>query len=124
MKESEKDALSLIFDRGELLERVENDCELLGDLIKIFKQDFPSHLLVLREAVKARDVKRVADAAHTLKGMLANLAATQATATVARLEQLGRQGDSSGFDEAFAAFEGDASKLLPLLEACMAEECR
>jgi len=74
--------------------------------------------------VKARDGKRVALAAHTLKGMLSNLAATQATATVARLEQLGRQGDSAGFDEAFAAFEDDASKVMPLLEACMAEECR
>jgi HPt (histidine-containing phosphotransfer) domain-containing protein len=124
MNETEKDAVSLIFDRGELLGRVENDCELLGDIIRIFKQDFPSRVVTLREAVKARDGKRVALAAHTLKGMFSNLAATQATATVAQLEQLGRQGDSAGFDEAFATFEDDASKLLPLLEACIAEECR
>jgi HPt (histidine-containing phosphotransfer) domain-containing protein len=124
MKETEKDAQRLIFDRGELLGRVENDCELLGDLIRIFKEDFPNHLLVLREAVKDRDGKGVAAAAHTLKGMFSNLAATQATVTVARLEQLGCQGDFTGIDEVFAAFEDDANKFLPLLEACMAEECR
>jgi HPt (histidine-containing phosphotransfer) domain-containing protein len=124
MEESQRDESHLIFDRGELLGRVENDCELLGEIIRIFKQDFPNHLLTLREAVKARDGQRVAVAAHTLKGMLSNLAATQATTTVARLEQLGRKGEASQYDEAFAAFEDDASKLLPLLEACMSEECR
>ncbi len=124
MNEPEKDAIRLIFDRDELMGRVENDCELLGDIIRIFKQDFPSHLLTLREAVKVRDGQRVALAAHTLKGMLSNLAATQATATVARLEQLGRRGDAAQYEEAFVGFEDDASKLIPLLEACMAEECR
>lgn len=124
MKETEQDTIRLIFDRGELLGRVENDCELLGDIIRIFKEDFPSHVHTLREAVKARDGKSVAASAHTLKGMLSNLAAAQAAASVARLEQLGRQGDSSGYDGALAAFEDDAGKLIPLLEACMAEECR
>jgi HPt (histidine-containing phosphotransfer) domain-containing protein len=124
MKEAEQASPCQIFDRGELLARVENDCELLGDIITIFKEDFPSHLHDLREAVKARDGKSVAIAAHTLKGMLSNLAAAQAASSVARLEQMGCQGDSQGFDEAFAAFEDDASKVIPLLEACMAEECR
>jgi HPt (histidine-containing phosphotransfer) domain-containing protein len=97
---------------------------LLGDIIRIFKEEFPSHLLTLREAVKAGDGKRVATAAHTLKGMLSALAARQAVAAVARLERMGSQEEASGFEEAFATFEGEANKLLPLLEACMAEECR
>ena len=124
MKESENDVLRPILDRGELLGRVEHDCELLGDIIRIFKEEFPSHLLTLREAVKAGDGKRVATAAHTLKGMLSALAARQAVAAVARLERMGSQEEASGFEEAFATFEGEANKLLPLLEACMAEECR
>jgi HPt (histidine-containing phosphotransfer) domain-containing protein len=124
MEESQRDESRLIFDRGELLARVENDFELLGEIVRIFKQDFPSHLFALREAVKARDGKSVASVAHTLKGMLSNLAAIQATGTVARLEQLGRKGEASRYDEVFAAFEDDASKLMPLLEACMSEECR
>lgn len=121
MKEPEKDALHLIFDRGELLGRVDNDFELLCDVIGIFKREFPRHLLALREAVNAGNGKRIAFAAHTLKGMFSNLAATQAAAAAARLEQMGRQGESLGTEEAFAVLESDASKLLPLLESCMTE---
>lgn len=124
MEQSGQDRLHLIFDCGELFERVDNDCELLRDIIGIFKQEFPRLLQTLEEAVQAQDTKRVAIAAHTLKGMLSNLAASQAAATAARLEQLGRQGDSSGLERAFATFKGDTNELLPLLEACMAKECR
>ena len=74
----------LTFDHEELLERVENDRELLRDLLLIFKEEFPRHLLVLREAVESRDGNRVTGAAHALKGMLLNLSATRAAATAAR----------------------------------------
>jgi HPt (histidine-containing phosphotransfer) domain-containing protein len=75
----------------------------------------------LREAVESGDGKLVAAAAHTLKGMLLNLAAAPAAAAVARLEQAGRNGEKSGFQDALAAFERDASSLLPQLDACIAE---
>jgi HPt (histidine-containing phosphotransfer) domain-containing protein len=121
MKETEKDSSKLTFDHGELLARVENDRELLYDLLTIFKDEFPRHLQALRQAVDSGDGNLVAIAAHVLKGMLLNLAAGQAAAAVGRLEQLGRSGEASGFQDAFAAFERDAMRLLPLLDACMAE---
>jgi HPt (histidine-containing phosphotransfer) domain-containing protein len=124
MEQSGQDRLHLIFDCGELFERVDNDCELLRDIIGIFKQEFPRLLQTLEDAVQAQDTKRVAIVAHTLKGMLSNLAASQAAATAARLEQLGRQGDSSELEKVFATFKGDTNELLLLLEACMAKECR
>ena len=123
VKLAERDSSSWTFDPGELLARVDNDRELLRDLLTIFKVEFPRHLAALREAVEARDGKRVAAVAHTMKGMLFNLAATQAATTAASLEQMGRQGKASGFQAAFAAFESDAMKLLPQLDACMAEVC-
>src|SRR6266481_1335052 len=114
----------LIFDHQELLARVENDRELLRDLLTIFKEDFPRQLLTLREAVEAKDGDLVATAAHSLRGMLSNLAASQAAATAARLEQMGRKKEILGFQEAFGVFENDANKLLPQLDACMAEVCK
>ena len=122
--QTESDSHNLTFDPGELLARVDNDRELLRDLLMIFRVEFPRHLLALREAVEAKDGKRVAGVAHTMKGMLSNLAATQAADAAARLEQMGRQDEASGFPEALAAFERDAMKLLPQLETCMAEVCR
>lgn len=123
MMEPERESGNLILDSGELLARVENDRELLRDLIAIFKGEFPRHLFALREAVETGDSKRVAATAHMLRGMLSNLAATQAAAVAARLELLGRQGAVSEFSEVFALFEGAATKLLPQLDACMAEVC-
>jgi HPt (histidine-containing phosphotransfer) domain-containing protein len=124
MKHAEGDSSNLTFDYEELLVRVDNDRELLRDLLLIFKEEFPRILLALREAVTAKEGSPVATAAHTLKGMLLNLAANQAAATAARLEQLGRQGESSRYAEVFATFESDAGKLLPQLDACMAEVCK
>jgi HPt (histidine-containing phosphotransfer) domain-containing protein len=122
-KKAEK-VSSLIFDQEELLARVENDRELIRDLLAIFKEEFPRQLLALREAVEAGDGDRVATAAHTLRGMLSNLAATQAAATAARLEQMGRKKEILGFQEAFGAFENDANRLLPQLDACLTEVCK
>jgi HPt (histidine-containing phosphotransfer) domain-containing protein len=121
MKETEKGSSILTFDHAELLARVDNDRELLHDLLTIFKEEFPRHLKALRAAVESGDGKLVAVAAHTLKGMLLNLAAGQAAAAVGRLEQLGRSGETSGFQDALAAFEREATSLLPQLDACMAE---
>jgi CheY-like chemotaxis protein/HPt (histidine-containing phosphotransfer) domain-containing protein len=118
---NEKTSSHLDFDYGELLARVDNDRELLHDLLRIFKEEFPGYLQALREAVGTGDGKLVASAAHTLKGMFLNLAAAPAAAAASRLEQLGRNGEKSGFQEALADFERDAASLSPQLDACMAE---
>jgi HPt (histidine-containing phosphotransfer) domain-containing protein len=97
---------------------------LLRELLLVFKHEFPHNLLALREAVEAKDENRVATAAHTSKGMLLNLAANRAAATVAQLEQLGRQGEVAGFAALFATFENETGKLLPQLDACMQEACK
>ena len=123
-KKAGKVSAPLIFDYEELLARVENDRELLRDLLTIFKEEFPRQLLALREAVEAKDGDRVVTAAHTLRGMLSNLAASQAAARAARLEQMGRKKETLGLREAFGVFENDANKLLPQLDACMAEVCK
>jgi len=120
MKESE-DSSNLTFNQGELLARVDNDRELLRDLLTIFKQEFPGYLQAMREAVDSRDGKLVAVAAHTLKGMLSNIAAGRAADAVGCLEQMARSGEVSRFQEAFTAFERDATRLLPHLDACVAE---
>jgi two-component system, sensor histidine kinase and response regulator len=116
-----KVASNLDFDHGELLERVDNDYELLHELLVIFKEEFPRQLQGLREAVESGNGERVAAAAHALKGMLLNLAANHAAASVSHLEQLGRSGEAAGFQAAFAVFEKDATSLVPQLEACVAE---
>lgn len=108
-------------DFEELLERTENDRELVRDLLTIFKGEFPQRLQALREAVESVNTKYVVMEAHALKGMLSNLAAVEASAAVAELERLGRNNETSKFLESFSSFEAVAKELSRQVEACMAE---
>jgi len=110
-----------IIDLAELLARVENDRGLMRELLLIFKDEFPGHLQALRDAVDSMDGDRVTAEAHTLKGMLSNLAATSAADAAARLEQLGQNREISKFQEACSVFERVSKDLLLQLDACMAE---
>lgn len=116
-KESSNSTLNV----AELLGRVENDRELLHELVTIFKEEFPKQLQALREAVNTSDAKRVAAIAHSLKGMLSNLAAHKAAAGAAQLEQLGRTGEVSAFPNAFYSLDREAAILLRELDTSMIE---
>lgn len=119
--EGEKAIPSSQIDFEELLSRVENDRELIRELLTIFKKEFPGHYRALREAVDSLDAKRVVLDAHRLKGMLSNLAAREAAAAAARLEQLGRDGKTSEFRESLVIFANIAEELLLQVDAFMAE---
>jgi two-component system, sensor histidine kinase and response regulator len=121
--EEEKYMPDVMIDLPELLARVENDREFMRDLLLIFKEEFPRHLDALRNAVNSLDGEKVATEAHTLKGMLSNLAAIPAASAAARLEQLGRNREVAEFQEACASFENLSKELLLQLDTCMAEVC-
>lgn len=106
----------------ELLVRVENDGKLLKDLVEIFRAVLPGHLSALEAAVEAANPPQVVRNAHSLKGMLANMAAPQAASAAAHLEKLGRENQSLEFGSALAALEDELAGLLPELEAAAAEE--
>ena len=112
-----------LIDFTELLARVENDRELMRELLLIFKEEFPRHLQALRVAVDSLDGDKVATEAHTLKGMLSNLAAGPAAGAAARLEVLGRSREVTEFRDACVSFENMGKELLLQLDACMAEVC-
>jgi two-component system, sensor histidine kinase and response regulator len=109
-------------DFPDLLSRVDNDRELLLDLMSIFKEDFPRHQRELSDVIAARDLKKLAIVSHTLKGMLANLAATRAAAAAGTLEQLGRDGATEPeIAIALHAFQREVQSLLPEMETYMSE---
>jgi HPt (histidine-containing phosphotransfer) domain-containing protein len=105
----------------ELLERVDNDQELLQDLLNIFIEDFPRTIQSLESAVGAADLKNSSRLSHTLKGMLSSLGGTRAAAAAAKLETLSCTGDTASLKGALDALEHEAACLMPELEAYMAE---
>ncbi len=108
-------------DVADLLARVENDHELLRELIDLFKEDFPRLLQSLQQSIAREDMKNVQDTSHALKGMLSGLSVMQAAATASRLEQMGREGKTSGLTDALTLLESQVARLLPELEAYVKE---
>jgi two-component system sensor histidine kinase/response regulator len=121
MKKNEDSHSDPAWNVAELLERVDNDQELLRDLLNIFKEDFPLTMRSLESAVAAGDLKEAARLAHTLKGMLSSLGGVRTAAAAARLEVIASAGETASLKDALDALKCEAASLLPELEAYMAE---
>jgi HPt (histidine-containing phosphotransfer) domain-containing protein len=107
-----------------LLERVEGDEDLLGEIVRLFLDELPHALTELRAADEASDFKALAAAAHKLRGALANLCAPAATAAALLLEQhananeqdLARRGVrtlASELDRLKAPLEASSQEVVP-----------
>ncbi len=93
------------FDRQAVLAHVDHDRGLLRELAEIFFEDAPDTLERLREAIEHGDFEQLWQAAHALKGAVANFAAERARVLALELERCGRTRDLT-----------DASDLLHELE--------
>jgi HPt (histidine-containing phosphotransfer) domain-containing protein len=110
-----------VWNLPELLERVDNDQELLRDLLNIFKADFPLTMRSLESAVALGDLKDTARLGHTLKGMLSSLGGVRTAAAAARLEVIATAGETASLKVALDALKCEAASLLPELAAYMGE---
>ncbi|MFA6109407.1 MAG: response regulator [Candidatus Latescibacterota bacterium] len=99
-------------NRTELLERVDQDLELLQHLVDLFLRDSPALVEGMRQAIAAADPEALQRAGHTLKGMLGNLGVRALAETAGRLEAAGQQ---QRFTEA-AAMLAELEQALPSLE--------
>ena len=121
MNKSEEDLSGPVWNLAELLQRVDNDQELLRDLLNIFKEDFPRTMRSLESAVAVADFKNAARLSHTLKGMLSSLGGVRAAAAAARLEVMASAGQTASLKDSFDTLEREGASLLPELDAYMAE---
>lgn len=110
-----------VWNLAELLERVDNDQELLRDLVNIFKEDFPRTMRLLESAIAVADLKNVARLSHTLKGMLSSLGGVRTAAAAAKIEVMASAGESASLKSVFDTLEREGASLLPELDAYMAE---
>jgi two-component system, sensor histidine kinase and response regulator len=105
-----------VFDRNELLARVEGDEELLAEVVGLFLEDCPRLLEDVGSAVASGDAGRIFRTAHALKGAAGNFAAASVVEAARRLEGLGRGGTLAGVPEAYAELEALTNQLCRALE--------
>jgi two-component system, sensor histidine kinase and response regulator len=97
--------LEEVLNLPELLDRVENDEELLFDLFALLREDLPASREALQRAIEAGDLHEIERAAHRLKGMLANLSARNTRSLASEIESAARASDVQKIRELKSAFE-------------------
>lgn len=100
----------MILDRQAVLERLENDHELFGEICDIFKDDGPELVRKLREAVDAGETQSAIRHAHSLKSASANIGANELSELARQAELAGREGSMH-----------EILHLLPMIDAQMNE---
>ena len=121
MKKTEEGLSTPVWNQAELLDRVDNDLELLQELLAIYKHDFPRTIRSLQSAVASGDLKNTASLSHTLKGMLSNLGAARAAGAAARLEEMASGGEKDRLQDGLQALQREAASLMPELDAYATE---
>ena len=111
-----------VIDLPVVLERVEDDRELLRELVGLFLDDAPPRLTAIHDAVDSRDADGLRRSAHALKGSAGNLAALAVFEAARELELTAPTGDWTHAQEACAVLESELRRLTPVLAELMAAE--
>jgi two-component system sensor histidine kinase/response regulator len=104
-----------VFDRGALLDRAENEMDLVRDVIDTFIEAWPESLDQVRNAVVGADATAVYKAAHSLKGAVAIFGCKPLTETASALEQDGKAGTLDSAERHLATIEREGNVLIQAL---------
>jgi len=108
-----------VFDLDEALENIGGDMDLLKEILEIFLDDYPNQMEQIQKGILAGDSKAVEQAAHSLKGSVANFAAGRAREAAYRVEVLGREGNLGEAKEALADLEREIGELEAAMNAAL-----
>lgn len=91
----------MVIDKAAVLKRVSGRKPLLKMLIDNFQEDYPGHLQSLQTAKENGDYKQLHLAAHTFKGMTANLGGLRVIEKAFAVETAAKQASSDSLNELF-----------------------
>ena len=94
-----------ILDLKEVMERVQDDKELLLELFDIFITDYSEKRKLLEKAVATNDIDQVISIGHSLKGATGNISAKLMRGTFAKLESMGKSGSLANAKESLALLD-------------------
>jgi two-component system sensor histidine kinase/response regulator len=109
--------LSQLLNVSQLLDRIDGDRVLLAELVDLFRADFPGNLRVAQHAIHRQEFNALRIAGHTLKGTLANLSATKASALAGDLEAMGKSFDLTKAQATLDRLAYEIANLMRALEA-------
>ena len=106
----------LVVDGERLIERLEGDRALLGEMILLLEAEAPELLDRARTALDAGDFSRLRRVAHGLRGAVSNFGSGPALAAAESLETIAERESRSEAERALAEAEAQLERLLAGLE--------
>ena len=104
-----------ILDINDVLERVQDDRELLMELLDIFVEDFLEKRKALSELIQQRDTGQIRNIVHSMKGASGNISAKAIHALCAKIEQWAEKGEIQQIEESMASLDEHFNQL----QACI-----
>jgi CheY-like chemotaxis protein/HPt (histidine-containing phosphotransfer) domain-containing protein len=92
-REEEEPPSPVIWDRAGMLERLMDDEELAGTILRGFLDDLPRQIEALDAFLTSGDAAGAERQAHTIKGAAANVGGEALRAVAFKMEQAGKAGD-------------------------------
>lgn len=112
-----------ILDLPDVLERVQDDKELLLELFDIFTEDYKAKREGFNRAVESKNADEFRSIAHALKGASGNISAKQLRVIFMDCEEMGKSGDLTNaseklkeLDQAYSAFLAHLEEVKPTLQ--------
>lgn len=100
-----------VIDLEEVLERVQEDKELLLELFDIFSNDYTVKMQTLKAAITEKNFEVIKDVIHSIKGAAGNISAKAVHATCMNIEHLSAGKDLAGIQSAVPVLEGNFKAL-------------
>ena len=116
-KRTSSEGMKPILATDDLLNRVGNDMELLGTLIKLFREEYPKHVAKMQTALQEGDHLRLKDSAHSLKGSCGNIGGSRAAETAFAIEKLAVDEHLENAEKPISQLESEIEQLLAELNS-------
>jgi len=95
-----------IIDLKDVLERVQDDKELLVELLDIYQEDFATKRQVLGTAIATQDIVKIKEVAHSMKGSSGNISARPMYKACLQLETLAKENKTDGMLDVTTLIDG------------------
>ena len=107
-------------DKAIALERLGGDEELLKEVAALFLDEYPPLMGDIKSAIHDQNADQLERAAHSLKGSVSNFGSDAAWQAAYELEKMGRAGDLSTSQSAYAHLKKVMDAIHPELSALAA----
>ena len=111
-----------IFDKKELLERVEGDEDFVREITDVFLEQAPVMFDTLEAAIDSEDFYQVSRTAHELKGSASNIGAPRVTDTAKNLKNAAEQKDIKAVHHEFSNLQNHFEELKHVLHTTFSAE--